>query len=953
MGPKSHTLDSPILGYNVIEELVKHDDNSVEAIYSSFPCKGRDKLDARVNFIQSSNSESICGIRTGKKDMIIPKNKTVYVTCCANTGPVEQTTSVLFEPDELNRWPHGLEISETLTNIKKGTVSKVKISVNNSTDHDIILKNHTTLGRLQPVKSVTAVEVKLTEDSNDQASSQTVCYDSETQSSTEPDQNHNDKTIPEVVLSQLNYEQRKLAEQMLREENESFSLNEDDIGCVPDLEMEIPLKDNEPVQKKYTSVPRPLYPEVKQYIEDLLNQNFISKSKSPYSSSVVCVRKKDGTLRLCIDYRDLNCKIISDRHPIPRVQETLDSLGGNSWFSVLDQGKAYHQGFISKTSRLVTAFVTPWGLYEWIRIPFGLMNAPANFQRFMERCLGELRDKIAIPYLDDVIVFSKTFEEHVEHLRTVLRRLREHGVKLKPRKCKLFQREVRFLGRIVSEEGYRMDPASVKAVTELKESRPKTVGEVRQITGILSYYRRYIPNFARIAKPMYDLITTTETKNPKKNGQIPSKTPVQWTDKQQNSLETLIDHITSPPIMAYPDFSQPYIVHTDASKEGLGAVLYQKQDGHSCVIAYASRSLSVAEKNYHFHAGKLEFLALKWAITEQFRDYLYYSPKFTVFTDNNPLTYVLTTAKLNATGQRWVNELADFHFDIKYRPGKSNADADTLSRMPVDFEKYMHSCTETITLDAVDTITSTTKEQSTVHTAWLASLSTVPECAAEDVEDVDAMDSSELKNAQQQDPSISRVLHFKKVGKRPSYKDRQQESAIVRQYLHEWEKLHIAADGLLHHTSGTHTRLVLPKQWHRKVYQELHENMGHLGADRVIDFAKERFYWPFMRTDITHYVNNVCHCLKQRKPTTHTRAPLQPINSTAPFQLVSLDFVHLEPSSGGYQYILVIMDHYTRFAQAYATRDKSAKTAADKLFNDFILRFGFPETIHHDQGGEF
>ena len=953
MGPKSHTLDSPILGYNVIEELVKHDDNSVEAIYSSFPCKGRDKLDALVNFIQSSNSESICGIRTGKKDMIIPKNKTVYVTCCANTGPVEQTTSVLFEPDELNRWPHGLEISETLTNIKKGTVSKVKISVNNSTDHDIILKNHTTLGRLQPVKSVTAVEVKLTEDSNDQASSQTVCYDSETQSSTEPDQNHNDKTIPEVVLSQLNYEQRKLAEQMLREENESFSLNEDDIGCVPDLEMEIPLKDNEPVQKKYTSVPRPLYPEVKQYIEDLLNQNFISKSKSPYSSSVVCVRKKDGTLRLCIDYRDLNCKIIPDRHPIPRVQETLDSLGGNSWFSVLDQGKAYHQGFISKTSRLVTAFVTPWGLYEWIRIPFGLMNAPANFQRFMERCLGELRDKIAIPYLDDVIVFSKTFEEHVEHLRTVLRRLREHGVKLKPRKCKLFQREVRFLGRIVSEEGYRMDPASVKAVTELKESRPKTVGEVRQITGILSYYRRYIPNFARIAKPMYDLITTTETKNPKKNGQIPSKTPVQWTDKQQNSLETLIDHITSPPIMAYPDFSQPYIVHTDASKEGLGAVLYQKQDGHSCVIAYASRSLSVAEKNYHFHAGKLEFLALKWAITEQFRDYLYYSPKFTVFTDNNPLTYVLTTAKLNATGQRWVNELADFHFDIKYRPGKSNADADTLSRMPVDFEKYMHSCTETITLDAVDTITSTTKEQSTVHTAWLASLSTVPECAAEDVEDVDAMDSSELRNAQQQDPSISRVLHFKKVGKRPSYKDRQQESAIVRQYLHEWEKLHIAADGLLYHTSGTHTRLVLPKQWHRKVYQELYENMGHLGADRVIDFARERFYWPFMRTDITHYVNNVCHCLKQRKPTTHTRAPLQPINSTAPFQLVSLDFVHLEPSSGGYQYILVIMDHYTRFAQAYATRDKSAKTAADKLFNDFILRFGFPETIHHDQGGEF
>ena len=439
---------------------------------------------------------------------------------------------------------------------------------------------------------------------------------------------------------------------------------------------------------------------MKQYIEDLPNQNFITESKSPYSSPVVCVRRKDGSLRLCIYYRELNRRTIADRHPIPRVQETLDSLGGNTWFSVLDQGEAYHQGFLCKESRAATTFITPWGLYEWVRIPFGLMNEPANFQRFMERCLGELRDKVAIPYLDNIIVFSRTFEEHIEHSITVLRKLREHGVKLKPRKCSLFKRKVQFLGQVVSGDGYQMDPGCVKAIEKLKEAIRKTAGEVRQLAGILSYYRRYIKNFAKIAKPISDLLSLTG-----KDGQPPSKTPICWGREQQQALEELVGHLSNPPIMAYPDFSKAFILHTDTSKDGLGAVLYQNQEAVTRVIAYASRALSPPEKRYHLHAGKLEFLAVKWAITDQFRDYLYYSLKFTVFTDNNTSTYILTSAKLNSTGLRWINELADFHFDIRYRPGKANADADTLSRMPVSFEDYMKCYSQVVDRDALDAIT--------------------------------------------------------------------------------------------------------------------------------------------------------------------------------------------------------------------------------------------------------
>lgn len=237
--------------------------------------------------------------------------------------------------------------------------------------------------------------------------------------------------------------------------------------------MKINLSSDKPVQKRYNSVPRPLYPEVKTYIQDLLNRKWVVKSESPYSSLIVAVRKKDGGLHLCVDYRDLNKRTVPDRRPLPRVQETLDGLMGNHWFSVLDMGKAYHQAFLHPGSRHLTAFITPWELLEWNRIPFGLMNAPAQFQIFMEGCLDDIRDTFAVPYLDDVLVFSKTFEEHVYHLQTVLKKLKNKGVKLKPQKCELFRDKVKYLGRIVSSDGYYPDPDNVKVVKALKEQSQK------------------------------------------------------------------------------------------------------------------------------------------------------------------------------------------------------------------------------------------------------------------------------------------------------------------------------------------------------------------------------------------------------------------------------------------------------------------------------------------------
>jgi hypothetical protein len=476
----------------------------------------------------------------------------------------------------------------------------------------------------------------------------------------------------------------------------------------------------------------------------------------------------------------------------------------------LDQGKAYHQGFMSVESQALTAFITPWGLYEWVRIPFGLCNAPAAFQRFMENCLDDLRDTICIPYLDDVIVFSATFEDHVEHLRKVFKRLREHGVKLKPKKFKLFEREVVFLGRIVSERGYRMDPAGVEVIHNLKSSPPKNVGDVRRLMGLLNCYRRYIPNFSRKAKPIYDLIKSdgVETGNSKHNmkskGQLPSSTIVQWTNDHQLILEDLLDHLIDPPVMAYLDFTKPFIVCTDASEEGLGAILYQSQNGETRVIAYASRSLTPAERNYHHHSGKLEFLALKWAVCDHFRDYLYYASEFTVYTDNNPLTYILSSVKLNA----------DFNFTIKYRPGKVNTDADALSRLLPNVDSYMEMCTEEIAMDTLQAVESSILEQQASNISWITAFTNNQDVLEEDMKHINSVSMNtiscdEIALAQRDDTEISKVIKW--IESKPTSEKTSNESRYTRYLLYEWNKLEMDKHGLLRRKSGLKNQIVLPK----------------------------------------------------------------------------------------------------------------------------------------------
>ena len=643
--------------------------------------------------------------------------------------------------------------------------------------------------------------------------------------------------------------------------------------------------------------------EVDKQLDEMLANGIVQPSNSSWSSPVILVNKADGTKRFAIDYRRLNAVTRRDLSPLPLQTEFLDRLGQAKFFTTLDLKSGYWQIPVHPADRAKTAFVTHRGLFEFLVMPFGLMNAPGSFQNMMNTVLADLiyRRNVLV-YVDDIIIWSNSFEEHLQLLDEVFSRLRKAGLKLNLKKCKFLTQQVKFLGHIVNANGILPDPKKVESLVNFPA--PKSAAELRRFYGMASYLRRHVSNFARITAPLCGLLNAPDAS-------------FNWSDAHNQAFLELRSAIANAVQLIHPRFDRPFRIAADASDLAVGCMLSQIDDnGVDCPIAFASRKLLPAETRYP--TTEKEALALVYA-TQQFRHYILGS-EITLLSDHKPLLGLRTSPRLNARMQRWVIWLEQFNFNVEYVPGKTQVVADALSRAVSDFDTQFDDLAFPPIIRRIDLSADCRLEDATIRQLQLQ----------------DAVFGSVLQQ-------LAANRHQQPTGTTPEARRLAAKFKRIREvggvfYLHDHNR----------------NLLLVPESLRSEVLFFSHSctMSSHLGIKATLERLQSTYYWPTMGNDTRRFVL-ACEACGQAKPQNcQTTAPLNPLAASRPLEFVAMDVVSLPYTPRGNVGCLVITDLFTKWAEAYPLRSQTAEDVYP-LVLDFVARYGIPDNILTDQGGEF
>ena len=715
-------------------------------------------------------------------------------------------------------------------------------------------------------------------------------------------------------------EYRPQIEKLVKMNCDLFASNDSELGHTDVVKMKIDTGDAKPIKMRPYRTPLKNREVIDKALEEMLEAKVIRRSNSPWSFPVVIVDKKDGSKRFCVDFRKLNQITKKNSYPLPLIDDILALLGKAKFFTSLDLKSGYWQVLMDDLDKEKTAFACHRGLFEFNVMPFGLSNAPAVFQELMSVVLNGCH-AFAIAYLDDILIFSPSFEEHLAHLNTIFERLRQYSLKLKLKKCSFLRNETNYLGFVIDKDGIKPDQKKVEAIRGLPA--PTCVKEVRSFVGMCSYYRRFIPNFSQIAEPIIDLT--------KKYAHF------KWTDNHQKAFDFIKESLTCVPLLVYPDPNRPYTLFTDASDTCIGACLTQLCDNEEKPIYYLSHKLSRSQCKWS--TVEKEAYSVHWAL--QKLHYYLHDAEFVIKTDHKPLKYLLESPMQNRKIQLWALSMAGYNCRIEYIRGSTNTCADLLSRHPdnVGLEKERNE--DDVSLDVndnayqVNVLDSSNFDPKAYASCELPQTDSLKKPETSDLKDFD------MYIEQSKDDDLMSLRSQIENGGGP-VKTSQRHYLII--------------DNLLYYISNTDDdpclRLYVPKHLKSLIVKQYHDMNGHMGVQKTFDSIRRKYFWPNLFKDLNEYVTSCVIC--QTRSLQKIRQPLQETDIPPyPMAKVSLDLSGPYPTSlSGNKYIIAFVDWYSGWPEAYAVPDKTAETVAHLLLEEIFPRHGSCLQIVTDNGTE-